>query len=133
MFQRTAHILVLLCIPLRFIFAQKNQNMRTAAEHYVGSMKMGRALPGLLAVLICGCVHAAPQESNGTQITCKPKFELKSRTEIQSRQEVDDLVRSTLQCMASGGRFMLYPIPGLYGGCPWEKVEWLIESWKKYA
>ncbi|MCK5880205.1 MAG: hypothetical protein KAH24_10510 [Holophagae bacterium] len=50
-----------------------------------------------------------------------------------SREEADELIWSTLERMAPGGRFMLYPVPGLYGGCPWEKVEWLIESWKKYA
>lgn len=43
---------------------------------------MNRSLPYLLAVLICGCTQVAPQESIGTQITCKPKFELKSRPEI---------------------------------------------------
>ena len=50
-----------------------------------------------------------------------------------NREEVDGLIRTTIERMAPGGRFMLYPVPGLYGGCPWEKVEWMIESWKKYA
>ena len=49
------------------------------------------------------------------------------------RDEVDDMVRSTIELLAPGGRFILHPIPGVYAGVPWEKVLWLIESWKQYA
>ncbi len=50
-----------------------------------------------------------------------------------SREEVDDLVRTTLELMAPGGRYIMYPIPGVYAGVPWEKVQWLLESWRRYA
>ena len=50
-----------------------------------------------------------------------------------SREEVDETVRSTLDLMAPGGRFIMHLIPGIYAGVPWEKVEWLIESWRRYA
>ena len=50
-----------------------------------------------------------------------------------NREEVDDLVKKTLELMAPAGRFIMYPIPGVYAGVPWEKVLWLIESWKQYA
>jgi hypothetical protein len=46
---------------------------------------------------------------------------------------VDDLVRTTLELMAPGGRYIMYPIPGVYAGVPWEKVQWLLESWRRYA
>jgi len=48
------------------------------------------------------------------------------------RDEVDRHVRDTLELMAPGGRFILHPIPGVYAGVPWEKVLWLIDSWRKY-
>ena len=50
-----------------------------------------------------------------------------------SESEIDLLVHDTLNLMAPGGRFILYPIPGIYAGVPWEKVEWLIQAWEKYA
>ena len=50
-----------------------------------------------------------------------------------AREEVDELIRTTIERMAPGDRFILYPVPGLYAGCPWEKVEWMIESWKQYS
>jgi uroporphyrinogen-III decarboxylase len=50
-----------------------------------------------------------------------------------SRAEVDAMVRSTLERLAPGGRFILHPIPGVYAGVPWEKVLWLIESWRECA
>jgi len=50
-----------------------------------------------------------------------------------SREEVEETVRETIALLAPGGRFILYTIPGVYAGVPWEKVEWLIESWRRYA
>lgn len=50
-----------------------------------------------------------------------------------SREEVERTVRETTGLLAPGGRFILYTIPGVYAGVPWEKVEWLIESWRRYA
>ena len=50
-----------------------------------------------------------------------------------SRESVDAAVKRTLETMAPGGRFILYPIPGVYAGVPWEKVLWLIDSWRRYA
>ena len=50
-----------------------------------------------------------------------------------SKTEIETLVRDTLAAMAPGGRFILYPIPGIYAGVPWTKVEWLIDAWEKYA
>ena len=50
-----------------------------------------------------------------------------------SEQEIDNMVRETLELMAPGGRFILQPIPGVYSGVPWQKVEQLIQAWKKFA
>ena len=50
-----------------------------------------------------------------------------------TREEIDEEVRNTLERMAPGGRFILHPIPGIYAGVPWQKVVWMIDSWKKYA
>ena len=50
-----------------------------------------------------------------------------------SRSEVDAMVRSTIELLAPCGRFILHPIPGVYAGVPWEKVLWLIDSWRRYA
>jgi hypothetical protein len=47
-------------------------------------------------------------------------------------QEVDQLVHDTLELMSPGGRFILHPIPGVYAGVPWEKVLWLIDSWRRH-
>lgn len=49
------------------------------------------------------------------------------------RDDVDNMVRSTIELLAPGGRFILHPIPGVYAGVPWHKVLWLIESWQRYA
>ena len=50
-----------------------------------------------------------------------------------SQADIDDSVRSMLERMAPGGRFILQPIPGVYAGVPWEKVDLLINAWKKCA
>ena len=50
-----------------------------------------------------------------------------------TKNEVDDLVLETIGLMAPGGRFILHPIPGVYTGVPWNKVEWLIDAWRRYA
>ncbi|MHB9071625.1 MAG: uroporphyrinogen decarboxylase family protein [Sedimentisphaerales bacterium] len=47
--------------------------------------------------------------------------------------EIERKIRETLEKMAPKGRFILYPIPGIYAGTPWEKIEMMINSWKKYA
>ncbi len=49
-----------------------------------------------------------------------------------SREEVEKMIHETLDLMSPGGRFILYPIPGVYAGVPWEKVLWLIDSWRQY-
>jgi len=50
-----------------------------------------------------------------------------------SEADVDKTVRDTMELMSPGGRFILYTIPGIYAGVPWEKVEWLLASWRRYA
>ena len=50
-----------------------------------------------------------------------------------SRDDVDRTVRETIELMSPGGRFILHTIPGIYAGVPWERVEWLLESWRRYA
>lgn len=50
-----------------------------------------------------------------------------------TREEIDELIRTTIEGLSPGGRFILHPIPGLYSGCPWEKVQWMVEAWEKYA
>lgn len=49
-----------------------------------------------------------------------------------SQKEVERMVHDTLDLMSPGGRFILHPIPGVYAGVPWEKVLWLIDSWRRY-
>jgi len=49
------------------------------------------------------------------------------------RRETEDFIKNLLKRMAPGGKFILHPIPGVYAGVPWEKIEWVIENWKKYA
>ena len=50
-----------------------------------------------------------------------------------SQAEIEQLVADTLDLMAPGGRFILHPVPGVYAGVPWRKVEWLMEAWKNHA
>jgi len=47
----------------------------------VGSMRMNKSWTYLLAILMSGCVHITAQKSD-TQITCRPKFELKPLVEL---------------------------------------------------
>ena len=47
--------------------------------------------------------------------------------------EIEETIHDTLKQMAPGGRFILYPIPGIYAGVPWEKIEIMIAAWKKHA
>jgi uroporphyrinogen-III decarboxylase len=50
-----------------------------------------------------------------------------------SREQVEQLVRETIDLMAPGGRFIMHLVPGVYAGVPWEKVRWLIEDWEHHA
>lgn len=50
-----------------------------------------------------------------------------------SRSDVDQYIPDIVEQMSSEGRFILHPIPGVYGGVPWEKVEWVIDAWKQCA
>lgn len=47
--------------------------------------------------------------------------------------EIERNIEDTLKKMAPGGRFILCPIPGVYAGVPWVKVEMMMDAWKKYA
>jgi hypothetical protein len=47
--------------------------------------------------------------------------------------EIERNIKDTLKKMAPGGRFILYPIPGIYAGIPWNKIEMMVNAWKKYA
>ena len=47
--------------------------------------------------------------------------------------EIEMKIKDTLETMAPGGRFILFPIPGIYAGTPWAKIEMMINAWKKYA
>ena len=46
---------------------------------------------------------------------------------------IEDWQLKMLDMVLDIGVDIVTRFPGLYGGCPWEKVEWMIESWKKYA
>ena len=50
-----------------------------------------------------------------------------------SASQIDDLVRSLIECMAPGGGFIMHVIPGVYAGVPWDRVLSLVDAWKKYA
>ena len=47
--------------------------------------------------------------------------------------EIEKTIKDTMEKMAPGGRFILFPIPGVYAGTPWEKIEMMIDAWEKYA
>ena len=47
--------------------------------------------------------------------------------------EIEQKIADTIRKMAPGGRFILHPIPGVYAGTPWAKIEMMIDAWKKYA
>ena len=48
-------------------------------------------------------------------------------------EEIDDVVRRTLELMAPGGGFILHIIPGVYGGVPWANVLRAVACWKQTA
>jgi uroporphyrinogen-III decarboxylase len=50
-----------------------------------------------------------------------------------NRESVDAAVKRTIELMSPGGRFILHPIPGVYAGVPWDKVLWMVDSWRRYA
>jgi len=50
-----------------------------------------------------------------------------------SAEQIDRVVRDTLELMSPGGGFILHPIPGIYAGVPWNKVLHLVKSWRKHA
>ena len=50
-----------------------------------------------------------------------------------TREEVDELVLHTIDLMSPGGRFIMHLVPGVYAGVPWQKVQWLVDSWKEHA
>jgi uroporphyrinogen-III decarboxylase len=47
--------------------------------------------------------------------------------------EIEGKIKETMDKLAPGGRFILHPIPGIYAGTPWEKIEMMVNAWKKHA
>ena len=50
-----------------------------------------------------------------------------------SDDEIDELVRTTMELMAPGGRFILHPVPGVYAGVPWDRILRMVDAWKRWA
>ena len=48
-------------------------------------------------------------------------------------EEIDRVMRETIELMSPGGGFIVHPVPGVYAGVPWEKILQMVQAWKKYA
>lgn len=48
-----------------------------------------------------------------------------------SDQQIREAVAEAIRIMSPGGGFILYPVDSVFDEFPWEKVEVLIETWRK--
>ena len=49
-----------------------------------------------------------------------------------SEEEIRQAVDHAMQVLAPGGGFILFPVDNVFCEMPWERVEILIDQWKKH-